>query len=272
VMRSHSEPTAAASRAQPCAPEAATDSLSHLLADPAPHSSRVGSGNRRGPAFRDLLHGAPVHARESEESALAADPEAALRGVTELRRRLDAFERAQVTRMLADGRSFAELARALGISRQAAHRRYRDLAAARSSRRPRAGRPIVTAEARQGMRLAWAETVAAGASAVGSRHLLIGILQTESDAARALRAEGVSLSHARMSARTEECAGADENESNQLEAIVRGVTRAALARGDGRVCPEQLLLAAIANADGGACRTLTALGATPDGIRARLTC
>ena len=57
------------------------------------------------------------------------DPEPTTRSrLTELRRELDELERAHVGRALQSGSSFADVARPLGISRQAAHRRYRDLA------------------------------------------------------------------------------------------------------------------------------------------------
>ena len=52
----------------------------------------------------------------------------ALETLAELRREIELFNREQVKRGLAAGRSFGEVARALGVSRQAAHRRYRDLA------------------------------------------------------------------------------------------------------------------------------------------------
>jgi transposase-like protein len=249
-----------------------TDSLRHRFTDPTPRPFPRGVGDRRGPALRELLHGAPPHGRELEESETADDPEAALRGLKELRRKLDALERAQVTRMLAAGRSFGDVARALGISRQAAHRRYRELSPARSGRRPGPDRLVVTAQARHCLRLAWAEAVAAGARAAGSRHLLLGILQTDGDAARALRAEGVSLPEARACARAEGCAGGDEDESSRVGRVLRHAGRVALARGDGRVWPEHLLLAAIATANGGACRTLAALGTAPDAVRTRLAC
>src|SRR3954471_9679033 len=63
-----------------------------------------------------------------EEAARAPDPCAALRALTTLRREVDELERRQVALALAAGRSFADVAQALGVSRQAAHRRYRHLA------------------------------------------------------------------------------------------------------------------------------------------------
>src|SRR3954463_14882739 len=63
-----------------------------------------------------------------ERTLTAPEPTASLRALTSLRRELDALERANVARALQEGETFAAIAKPLGISRQAAHRRYRDLA------------------------------------------------------------------------------------------------------------------------------------------------
>ena len=65
-----------------------------------------------------------------EHAVRASEPEVALHALSALRRELDAFERVQAWRALDAGSSYGAVARALGISRQAAHRRYRELAAA----------------------------------------------------------------------------------------------------------------------------------------------
>jgi transposase-like protein len=57
---------------------------------------------------------------------LAGDPLRALYELHALRADLDRLERELAGRALGGGASFAAVARALGISRQAAHRRYRD--------------------------------------------------------------------------------------------------------------------------------------------------
>jgi len=76
------------------------------------------------------MSSSPDRLRDLVEHAVrAAQPAAALRAMTALREELEAFERLQVARALDAGQSFSAVARALGISRQAAHRRYRDLAA-----------------------------------------------------------------------------------------------------------------------------------------------
>ena len=52
--------------------------------------------------------------------------------------------------------------------------------------------------------------------------------------------------------------------------ILRQAARVALSRGDRKVDLEQLLLAALAEPDGGATRTLTALAVEPASVRERL--
>jgi hypothetical protein len=227
----------------------------HREGDGAPSSPACGSD-----------HGARI-CRLAEESARADDPQSALRTLTELRRELDAFVHFQVGRSLAAGRSFGEIARALGISRQAAHRRYRDLAPVR----PRARRRLAaTEQARRVVRLAYAETFARGARAAGSRELLLAVLQTDGDAARALRAEGVTLEKARACTSTADSPRSGDGDETSVRRVLRRAGRVALAHGDRHLGPEQLLLAAIADADGDAAHILTALGTTPGEIRARL--
>ena len=74
-----------------------------------------------------------------EHAVRASDPEVALHALSALRRELDAFERVQAWRALDAGSSYGSVARSLGISRQAAHRRYRTVAI-------RLGQHTVTAE------------------------------------------------------------------------------------------------------------------------------
>src|ERR671923_1917499 len=88
----------------------------------------------------------------AEEAANADDEEAALRTLTKLQHELDEFIQINVKRRLEAGRSFADIARVMEISRQAAHRRYRHLAPARGPRRPR--RIVAGDDARAAVRLA----------------------------------------------------------------------------------------------------------------------
>jgi hypothetical protein len=57
-----------------------------------------------------------------------------------------------------------------------------------------------------------------------------------------------------------------------LRRILRQAGWVAVARGDERLGSDQLLLAALADRDGGAARTVVALGVTPASIRERLGC
>jgi hypothetical protein len=208
----------------------------------------------------------------AQESAAANDHETALRALTELRSEVDAFVRAHVGRALAAGRSFSDVARALGISRQAAHRRFRDLAPAR-----RRDPLVATDAARRVVRLAQAEALAAGASP-GSEHVLLGILRTDCEAARALRFDGVTPERARACVRSdgvrtpegESCHTRGAGQSSSLPRILKQAARVALRRGDRELDPDPLLLAAVADPDGGARRTLTALSVEPESLRARL--
>jgi Clp amino terminal domain, pathogenicity island component len=203
----------------------------------------------------------------AEEAARAEDAESALRALAELRPELEEFVCANVERALASGRSFGDVARALRISRQAAHRRYRDLAPEPPRARPR--RLAATDDARTAVRLARERAIAAGVPP-RSEHVLLGILGTHSDAARALQAEGVTFEAAKACARPSALNDGDAGSS--LRRILRQAGQVAVARGDERLGSDQLLLAALADRDGGALRTLVALGVTPASIRTRLGC
>ena len=215
-------------------------------------------------------HGARV-CQLAEEAANAEDPESALRTLTVLQTALDDFVRVHVERALASGRSFADVARALGISRQAAHRRYRDLAPERAPERP--ARLVATDDVRAAVRIARERAIAAG-EPPRSEHILLGILGVDSDTARVLQAEGVTFETAYACAQSSaapESRPSDDGGSS-LRRIVRQAGQVAVARGEERLGGEQLLLAAIADRDGGALRTLAALGVTPAAIRKRLSC
>ena len=69
-----------------------------------------------------------------QRTLTSPEPLEALAALTTLRSELDAFEREQVRRALENGYSYSAVARGLGISRQAAHRRYRSLRTAESLR------------------------------------------------------------------------------------------------------------------------------------------
>lgn len=216
----------------------------------------------------------------AQKAAAAEDAETALRTLSALRREVDSFVCIRVGHALAAGSSFSDVARALGVSRQAAHRRFRDLAPAR--RRNGKRRLAATDAARRVVRLAQAEARAAGAS-LGSEHVLLGVLHTDSDAARTLRFKGVTLERARArvgttardaSARRKsglETGPGTGSESGSMPRILKQAARLALRRGDQDLDLEHLLLAALAAPDGGARDALAALAVPTESLRTSMT-
>jgi hypothetical protein len=91
--------------------------------------------------------------------------------LTDLRAELDELERFHVGRALQSGGSYADVARPLGISRQAAHRRYRDLAA------PPPQKPTLAPEARAALIRARQEATRHGSVSIDSKHLLLAIAE-----------------------------------------------------------------------------------------------
>ena len=134
--------------------------------------------------------------RLAEEAADTPDPELALRTLTALRAELDQFERQQVARALTAGSSFGTIARALGVSRQAVHRRFKGLA-----KRPRRSEVPPSPEVRLAVEYAGEEAKALGAERLVAAHLLLGVLRTgDRRGAAALTAAGVEIEPARGAA------------------------------------------------------------------------
>jgi hypothetical protein len=197
--------------------------------------------------------------------------------VSALRRELDAFERVQAWKALDAGSSYGAVARALGISRQAAHRRYRELAAATE---PPAGatepapKLRVSPEARAAVQLAGEEAKELGAVRLGSEHLLLGILRGgDGVAATALRAEGVTLEAARLAV-APTLVGEEPPPNGGITSYARKVfgeaLRQAAAEPGHVIGVADLLRAALRDGRGGAARTLTALGVRSSAVLARL--
>ena len=216
-----------------------------------------------------------------EHAVRASDPEVALHALTALRRELDAFERVQAWRALDAGSSYGAVARALGITRQAAHRRYRDLAAATEP--PPGAEPArlhVGPEARAALELAGEEATALGAAQMGSEHLLLGILRAgDAVAAGALRSAGVTLDGARAAATptlattAANGAAADDRASavtRYARAVFGEAMRQAAAQPERSIGVADLLRAALRDPEGGARRTLEALGVSAEAVVAGL--
>jgi ATP-dependent Clp protease ATP-binding subunit ClpA len=210
------------------------------------------------------MEGSTQLARLAAEIASAPTPRAALRRLGELRRELDAFERRQVAQALAEGTSYAAIARDLGLSRQAVHRRFRTLAPA--------GPALLTApEVGRILQYAREEAASLGAGAVGSEHILLAVLRAgDLPAADLLRSAGVTLERARAQVEAASPRARffrRDPEAGDLLAFLEAPIRDARARGGRGIEVEDVLRGALADPDGGAARTLRALGAEPGRIR-----
>src|SRR5436305_5626788 len=148
----------------------------------------------------DLEHPTALAAR-----ALAAEePTDRLQAISALRSELEMLEAEAVRGAIGAGRSWSQVAEALGISKQSAHRRH----AKRLSgppEPPRYGTPaaapermVVTAEARQAVRAARAAARALEHAEVDPGHLLLGLMtDVHGPAAMCLTAIGVEFEAAR---------------------------------------------------------------------------
>ena len=211
------------------------------------------------------------------DAAEAHDAEEALRTLTSLRLELHEFERQQVARALTTGRSFGDVARAMGISRQAAHRRFRDLRVQRGQE-PRRLPP--TPEVRLAFEYARAEAKALGASVLTSVHILLGIMRNgDRRAAGALAASGITLDDLRREARAVDGgrspASADPHAPPLPGEIdVRAVLGEAIrcARRDDADCveAEHLLRSALTSGDAPAVLVISRLGVRPQRVLAAL--
>jgi hypothetical protein len=203
--------------------------------------------------------------RLAEEASEAGVPAEALRIVKQLRREIDDFERQQVARALTAGEPVSAVARALGVSRQSAHRRFRDLV---PSRMP-AARARPTPEARLVVEYARREARDMSATALTSAHLLLGILRSEDhDAAKGLENLGVTIEAARQSAR--EVAGADPDRqaaNREVKAALAEALRCARSSGARLVGVEHVLVGALGDPANGATRVLRTLGVAPEDAR-----
>ena len=207
------------------------------------------------------------------------DPADALRALTALRGRLDDLERQHVIEMLERGASWSEIAQTLGITRQAAHHRYRHLprpgAAAPQATSPASAevrRILVTAAARGTVRLAREEATAQGADAVGTEHLLLALTRTAPEpVARVLSEVGIDEHALRTTLQPTIVDAADPSPADggftpYARQVLEGSLREAVERGEGFIGADHLLLALLRNPAGGAAQTLDALGVKPQVI------
>jgi Clp amino terminal domain, pathogenicity island component len=103
-----------------------------------------------------------------------------LQTLAQLRRDLDSLETELAADALRAGHTWREIGAALGVSKQAAHRRHSHgvaLLDRAAETEHRGSRVIVSEEVRTAVRVARREAAAAGVQAFGTEHLLLGLLQ-----------------------------------------------------------------------------------------------
>jgi hypothetical protein len=206
------------------------------------------------------------------------DPDDALRAITVLRGELDRLERDAVACARVAGSSWSTIADALSITRQAAQKRHRGAMPAANAGSGPMRTVLVTAPARMAVRLGRQEARAMGSDVVGSEHLLLGILRSgEHHAAQVLGELGVTLDDARAAAQPTLIDGRSHEEppgkdgiSTYARSVLEQSLREAVARGEGYIGVEHLLLALLREDVGGAARTLAELGIDPEVVRERL--
>jgi hypothetical protein len=223
------------------------------------------------------------------QAGRASSPERGLKAVAELRQELDDLERHHVHSACSEGWTWSKISVALGVSKQAAHKKHakavRALVEAEQAAEavPSDARVLVTAEARDAVRLARDEARLIGSRVVGTEHLLLGVLHAAGSAeVRVLEGAGVNLDQARaclqptmveednaiaLTATDTAAAAAATGVSPLARECLEQSLREAIRRGDPHLGVEHLLLALVSRTDGGAARTLEKCGTSAEIVR-----
>jgi len=219
---------------------------------------------------------APTIEQLARDAVEIADPETALRALTALRLELDALEADLVRRALRGGASWSRVARTLSITKQAAHRKYRHLFEQPLGAALVGSRVLATTDARRSIQFAREEAERLGQPAIGTEHVLLGILRCQrSRAVKALGAVGITLDNARLCLQTTLPGlppGSSDAQTVTVQAgrIIERAVREAAKRGERLIGVEHLLLALLSDSRNGAVQTLEALRTTPAKVRQQL--
>jgi hypothetical protein len=219
-----------------------------------------------GPGLPDLIATIQTDADSSDP---LDELVAALRTVADLEAVADAALAHFVEQCRSSGRSWSEISRALGVSRQAAHKRF-SLAAPSLER--------FTPRARSALRAAVDAARSLGHDDVGTEHILLGLFEPSSGIAARIFAETGTTRTAieaqilavRPRGSAAVAASSDPPFSPPAaDCLARSVAQA-LALRHNYVGTEHLLLALFADPESIAARILTESGATRDDHRARV--
>ena len=220
-----------------------------------------------------------------------SDPAAQLEALCELRRELDSIESELAADAIRAGMSWREIGAAIGVSKQAAHRRHRESVArmlkeAEPSVASANGGVNVSVPARRAVRIARQEAASMGGNEVGTEHLLLGILQCgDEPAVLLLRRMGVTLEAARDAVQptteitleaarrayaNSERAGAATLVSPVARRILERALTHAAARDSSELTALDLLRSLVMHDESGAARTLTRMGVDPSMLRGEI--
>jgi Clp amino terminal domain, pathogenicity island component len=218
----------------------------------------------------------------------ASPPDRGLKAIGQLREELETLERHHVAEACSEGWSWSKIAVALGVTKQAAHKKHAEAVRALQDQRdlesvPTDARVVVTAEARDAVRFAREEARTVGSRLVGTEHLLLGVLHAEGSRGVGVLAKlGVDLAAARgclqptmaeedraiaVTATETAAAAAATGVSPLARACLEQSLRETIRRGDGHLGVEHLLLALVSRTDGGAARTLEQCGTSAETVR-----
>ncbi|HWE59477.1 MAG TPA: Clp protease N-terminal domain-containing protein [Solirubrobacteraceae bacterium] len=224
-----------------------------------------------------------------------SDPAGQLEALCELRRELDAIESELAAEAIRAGMSWREIGAAIGVSKQAAHRRHRDSVArlvkdadaSPESDGNANGSVAVSVSARRAVRIARQEAASLGSNEVGTEHLLLGVLQCgDEPAAALLRRIGVTLEGARDAVQpttemtleaarrayaNSERAGAATLVSPVARRILERALTHAAARDSSELTALDLLRSLVMHDESGAARTLTRMGIDPSRLRTEVS-
>lgn len=140
--------------------------------------------------------------RLARQLAATEGPTEALRAIAHMRQRLDELEAEHVDAALQTGYSWRLIAQALGVSRQAAHRRHAPRVAAAAKQLEEqsvaGNKLVIVGPVRVAVVMAREEAAAVRSRLVGTEHVLIGLVrERKGAAAEALTTLGVTLEKVR---------------------------------------------------------------------------
>jgi hypothetical protein len=215
-----------------------------------------------GPSLQELIEG--VRADEPTGDPLRQLSQAS-RTVADLEQTADALLGHFVDQCRRGGHSWSEISGALGVSKQAAHKRFSFPEFERFTERARV---VLTGSEREARGL--------GHGFVGTEHLLLALFEAPDGlAARILAGAGITRDavEREVLAQTTRGSGSEAGPlplTPRAKAAVQNAVGEAVNLGHNYVGTEHLLLSLTVDRNGVAAKVLTALGAAEDGIRARV--